>query len=148
MILCVSLIAAFLASASGFGSETRVNMKELPPAVQRTVQEQSNGATLRGLSKEVEHGKTFYEAELKVNGHNRDVLIAPDGAVVEIEEEVPLASVPAPVNSAVMKAAGEGKILSVESITEGGAVTAYEARIRHGGKTSEVKVDPEGKIKK
>jgi hypothetical protein len=144
----LAFLAAALLAAPGYGSETRVKLKDLPVPVQKTVQEQSKGATLRGLSKEVEHGKTFYEAELKVNGHNRDVLIGADGAVVEIEEEVPLASLPAPVNSALKKAAGEGKILSVESITEGGAVTAYEARIQHAGKTSEVKVDPDGKIKK
>ena len=150
MILRISLGAAFLAVflPSGFGSETRVSMKDLPPAVQKTVQEQSSGATLRGLTKEVEHGKTFYEAELKVNGHNRDVLIGSDGAVAEIEEEVPLASLSAPVKSALEKAAGDGKVVSVESITEGGAVTAYEAKIRRGGKTSEVKVSPDGKIKR
>jgi hypothetical protein len=146
----ISLAAAFLAAflAPGFGSETRVSMKELPPAVQKTVQEQSGGATLRGLTKEVEHGKTFYEAELNVNGHNRDVLIGADGTVAEIEEEVPLASLSTPVKSALEKAAGDGKIVSVESITEGGAVTAYEAKIRRAGKTSEVKVDPDGKIKR
>lgn len=47
--------------------ETKVKMKDLPPAVQKTVQEQTRTAKLRGLAKEVENGKTCYEAETTVN---------------------------------------------------------------------------------
>lgn len=36
-------------------------MKDLPAAVRKTAQEQSKGATLRGLSKGVENGQTFCE---------------------------------------------------------------------------------------
>src|SRR5437588_3689102 len=80
--------------------ERRVRMKDLPAAVQQTVREQSKGATIRGLSRETENGKTNYEVELRVNGHNKDVLIDPGGAVVEVEEQVTLASLPAAVRTA------------------------------------------------
>ena len=64
-----------LASAAMFAAETPVQMKDLPAAVQKTVQEQTRNAKLNGLAKEVEDGKTFYEAETTVNGKSRDVLI-------------------------------------------------------------------------
>src|ERR1700675_336854 len=83
------------------GSEKKVKMKDLPKAVQKTVQEQSKGATVSGLSKEVEHGKIYYEVELKVNGHGRDMLIDPTGAIVEVEEEVTMASLPPAVKTAI-----------------------------------------------
>lgn len=127
-------------------SEKRVKMRDLPEAVRKTVQEQSKGATLRGLAKEVERGKTFYEAELKVNGHNKDVLIDPTGSVVEIEEEVELASVPPAVKSTIETSAGKGRIKSVEAITKGNKLEAYEAHIKKGARTSEIKVDPAGKL--
>jgi len=127
-------------------SEKRVKMKDLPKAVQQTVQEQSKGATLKGLAKEVEEGKTFYEAELMVNGHTKDVLIDPSGAVVEVEEEMPLTSLPAEVKAEFEKQAGKGKILKVESVTKGGTLAFYEAKIKKAGKTSEVKVGPDGKV--
>ena len=138
--ICV-LGAATLLDAS----ETRVKMKDLPPAVRKTVQEQSKGATLRGLARETEDGKTFYEADLKINGHGKDVLIDPAGAIVEVEEEIPLASVPSPVQEAIRKYAGSGKILLVESVTKDGSV-AYEAHVQKAGKKSEIKVDPAGRL--
>src|SRR5437762_8194204 len=94
------------------GAETRVQMKELPEAVQKTVREQTKNAKLRGLAKEVENGKTFYEAETTVNGKSRDFLIDPTGAVVEVEETTTLDSIPEAAQKAFKIAAGSGKILS------------------------------------
>lgn len=126
--------------------EKRVKMKDLPPAVQKTVREQSKGATIRGLAQETEDGKTNYEVELKVNGHNKDVLIDPSGEVVSIEEQVTLASLPAAVRTAIEQNAGTGKIGMIESITEGGAIVAYEAHVRKAGKSMEIKVNPDGQL--
>ena len=127
-------------------SEKPVKMKDLPEAARKTVQEQSKGATLRGLAKEVKDGQTFYEAELKVNGHKKDVLIDPSGAVVEIEEEVALASLPAEVQATIKKGAGKGKITLVESITKNNTIEAYEAHVTRAGKKSEIKVAPDGRL--
>jgi hypothetical protein len=130
----------------GQESEQRVRMKDLPAAVRNTVLEQSQGAVLKGLSKEVEHGQTFYEAEMKVNGHGKDILIDPAGAVVEIEEEVTMASLGTPVRSTIEQSAGKGRVLKVESITRNGSIEAYEAVIQKAGKKSEIKVAPDGKL--
>lgn len=140
------LSLVFSANAFAQNSEKPVKMKDLPEAVRKTVQEQSKGATLRGLAKEVKDGKTFYEAELKVNGHNKDVLIDPSGAVVEIEEQVALASLPAEVQATIKKGAGKGKITAVESITKNNTLEAYEAHVTRAGKMSEIKVAPDGEL--
>lgn len=126
--------------------EKRVKMKDLPEAVQKTVREQSKGAIIRGLAEETENGKTNYEVELKVNGHNKDVLIDPTGAVVVVEEEVTLESLPALVKTAIEQNAVNGKIKMVESITEGGVIVAYEAHIKKAGKSIEIKVSPDGQL--
>jgi hypothetical protein len=94
-------------------------MKDLPPTVRKTVEEQSKRATLRALSREVEAGKTYYEAELKVDGRSKDVLMDPTGAVVEIEEEATLDSLPESARAAIEKQAGKRRIVSVESVTKG-----------------------------
>jgi uncharacterized membrane protein YkoI len=125
--------------------ETKIQMKDLPPAVQKTVQEQTRTAKLRGLAKEVENGKTFYEAETTLNGKSRDVLIDPAGTVVEVEEATTLAAIPEPARKALQQQAGPaGKILSVESVTKG-PVTDYEAVIQKGGKKSEFAVHADGR---
>jgi predicted aspartyl protease len=142
-IFYLALSATLVANGVN-AAEKRVKMESLPPAVQKTVQEQSKGATIRGLSQEIEDGKTFYEAELKVNGHNKDVLIDPAGSVVEVEEEVALDSVPAAVKEAIQKHAAKGKIVIVESVSKKDTLVAYEAKIKASGKTSEVRVHPDG----
>ena len=138
------MVPVVLVASGVSAAEKRVKMESLPPAVQKTVQEQAKGATIRGLAKEIEDGKTFYEAELKVNGHNKDVLIDPAGSVVEVEEEVPLDSVPAAVKDAIQQHAAKGQIVLVESVSKNDAIVAYEAKIKTAGKTSEIAVKPDG----
>jgi hypothetical protein len=142
------LVVLFLVSGSLSAqeeTEERVKMKDLPEAVQKSVREQTRGARLRGLSKEVEDGKTYYEAELRVGKHSKDVTIDESGAVVEVEEEVPLKSLPAPARTAIVSGAGKGRIRSVERITKSDTVIGYEAHVVTAGKWSEIKVDRDGK---
>jgi len=143
-LLCASLLIC--AGGRAQDSERRIKLKDLPTAVRKTVDEQSQGATLRGLSKEVENGKTFYEAELKIDGHNKDVLIDASGTVVEIEEQVALASLPPNVKATLDKAVGNGKILRIESITKNNSIEAYEAHVNKAGKRSEIKVAADGQL--
>jgi hypothetical protein len=143
MLRRIAVVLGFVPVALA-AQETKVQMKDLPPAVQKTVQEQTRTAKLRGLAKEVENGKTFYEAETTVNGKSRDVLIDPSGTVVEVEEATTLAAIPEPVRKAFQHQAGAaGKILSVETVTKGSVVN-YEAVIQKGGKKSEVAVHADG----
>jgi predicted aspartyl protease len=74
--------------------EKKIKRSDLPAAVEKAVVEQSQRATIRGFSQEKENGHTFYEAELTVNGHSKDVLMDMGGAVVEMEEQVPTESLP------------------------------------------------------
>lgn len=142
-ILTAGSLAVAL-SAPAWAAEKKVESKDLPPAVQRTVQEISKGAELRALTMEVEGGATTYEAELEVNGHGKDVSIDASGAVVEVEEEIALDRLPAAARDAIRRAAGKGAIVKVESITHGDSIVAYEAQVRTGGKRSEVRVAPDG----
>jgi uncharacterized membrane protein YkoI len=102
---------------------------------------------LRGLATEVDNGKTVYEAEFTVDGHSKDITFDANGQVVSVEEETTLASIPAPAREAIQKAAGKGKVLLIETVTEGGNVS-YEAQLRTGGKKSEIKVDAAGALVK
>ena len=117
-------------------------MKDLPPAVQQAIKDQG-GATVRGLAKEVDKGKTLYEAELTVNGHSKDIMFDEQGTMVSVEEESALDQIPPAARTAIEKATGSGKVSAVEKLTEGGHVF-YEAQVTKGGKTSEVKVDASG----
>jgi uncharacterized membrane protein YkoI len=127
-------------------AEQKVTLESLPPAVQRAVKAQSEGATLRGLAKEQQDGATVYEVELTVHGRHRDVILDAQGTTLIVEEETTLSEIPPSARSAIQKAVGKGKLLLVEKVTKG-ATTFYEAQISDG-KAVEVKVDADGKTVK
>jgi uncharacterized membrane protein YkoI len=135
----------FLASTLGaMAQEKKIDQSTLPPAVQKTVQEQSKGATIKGYSTEREHGKTVYEAEMMVDGHSKDIQIAEDGTLNEIQEEVAFATLPANVEAALTAKAAGAKITKVESLTKHGKLVAYEAATLKGTKKGEIQVGPDG----
>ena len=133
-----------LASACLWARERQVVRNELPVAVRETADKQAQGATVRGYAKDVENGQVEYEVQLAMNGHSKDVTIAPDGRVLEIEEEVRAESLPAVVASRLSAKAGKGKIEKVESLTKRGVIVAYEAQVLTARKRSEIQVGPDG----
>jgi hypothetical protein len=139
------LVTAFaFAATQAQENEKKIKRGQLPPAVEQTVAKESEGATIKGFSTEVEHGQRFYEVSLNVNGHNKDILIDKNGNVVEVEEEVSMDSLPAAVQDALKQAAGTGTIENIESLMKNGTLIAYEAHIKRGRKRLEVQVGPNG----
>jgi uncharacterized membrane protein YkoI len=122
-----------------------LTMKDLPPAVQKTVQDQTKGAEIKNISKETEEGKTHYKVETIVNGKHRDVEIDTKGVVTEVEEETAIAEIPAAAKTTIGEKAVGGRIVLVETVTSGGAIVAYEAEyIDKNGRKREVRVKPDG----
>ena len=125
-------------------SERKLERSALPAAVESTVKAQSQGATIKGFSTESEHGQKVYEAEMMVDGHTKDIQIAGDGTLNEIEEEVQFSALPSAVQSALTAKAAGAKIVKVESLTKQGKLVAYEAATLKGSKKGEVQVGPNG----
>ncbi len=142
----LALCLSFIVTASSQEQEQRIRMRDLPPAVHKTAMEQSRGARISRVSKEIEDGKTFYEISMIVRGHGKDVLIDSEGNLAEVEEVVTLNSLPSAVKAEIKKQAGRGRILKIESITKNEAIVAYEALIRSQRKLKEIKIDPDGKL--
>lgn len=141
----LTALAALALTTTAVAQEKKIQRADLPPAVEKTVAVQSQGATIKGFSQEKENGQTQYEAEMTVKGHSKDVTIDPSGAVVEVEEQVSLDSLPAAVKDGLQAKAGKGKIVKVESLTKHDKLVAYEAKVQTDGKKSEIQVGPDGK---
>jgi uncharacterized membrane protein YkoI len=140
----MALMTGFVVMTTAQAQEKKIKREDLPPAVEKTVAEQSQGATVKGFSTEVDKGKRLYEVELEVNGHGKDVSMDKDGKIVEVEEEVAMELLPTEVKAGLSRAAGSGTITKVESLTKGGKLVAYEASVKNGPKQSEVQVGPNG----
>jgi uncharacterized membrane protein YkoI len=141
----ISLLLSLVLVGSASAQEKKIQRSELPAAVEKTVAEQSKGATIRGFSQETENGQITYEAEMLVNGHTKDVEIDANGAVIVVEEQVDLRAVSPEVKAGLQAKAGKGKIAKIESLTKKGTLVAYEAKVVTDGKKSEVQVGPDGK---
>jgi len=134
----------FAASIANAQEEKKIRRNQLPAAVEKTVTAETQGETIKGFSREVEKGKTYYEAATTINGHTRDILMDTKGNVVEVEEQVDISTLPASVQDALKRAAGTGTIEMVESLTKKGKLVAYEGHVKRGQKRSEIQVGPNG----
>jgi hypothetical protein len=143
--ITVIAVTLYTVPAPAQEHEKKINRSDLPPAVEKTVVANTPGATIRGFNQEKENGQTYYEAELTVNGRSKDILMDATGAIVEVEEQVDFASLPAAVQSGLQAKAGTGKLGKVESITKHDELVAYEAKVTANGKRSEIQVGPNGK---
>ena len=143
----VFLAAIMICSAAGTmaAQEKKISRSDLPPAVEKTVVQESQGATIRGFSTETEDGQKLYEAELTVNGHSKDISMDANGSIMEIEEQVAIDALPPAVKEGLQAKAGAGKLKKVEALTKHGKLVAYEAQVMTGAKKSEVQVGPDGK---
>ena len=144
-IMSIAFAAGLFLAGTCSAQEKKIKRSDLPPAVEKTTAEVSRGAIIKGFSEETDKGKTTYEVEMIVNGHKKDVELDAAGAIVEIEEQVAMDSLPANVKAGLTTEAAGGKIRNVETITKSGKLVAYEAHVDTGGKKSEIQVGPDGK---
>ena len=124
VLVLLTTIAISVLPAAGAKS---LQVKDLPAAVQKTVQETLKGAEIKNISKEVEKGVTQYEVETMLNGKHRDFNVDAKGKLVVVEEEVDIAGIPAAAKSAIEKKVAGGKLGMVETVNKGDGVTLYEA---------------------
>ena len=126
-----------------FAGEIKINIQDLPPAVQSAMRAQTNGATILGASKEREDGRMTYEVETRLNNKGRDLTFAEDGTLLEVEQEVNLDSLPQRAQEAIRMRAGAGTIKKIESVAQGAHIS-YEAEFIRDGKNREIAVNADG----
>jgi hypothetical protein len=139
-----SVVLVLALTLPAIAAEKKISRSQLPAAVEKTVQEQSKGATIKGFSTDNEGGVLEYEAEMVVNGHSRDIAIGKDGTLLEVEEGVAMSSLPDAVQKSLTVKAAGAKITKVESLTKQGKLVAYEAATVKGTKHGEIQVGPNG----
>jgi hypothetical protein len=72
------------------GKEVKIKFTEAPEAVQKTLTEEAHGQTIKTLDKETsKSGKVVYEADVKIDGTNYEIVVAPNGKLIhkKIDEE-------------------------------------------------------------
>jgi hypothetical protein len=140
ILLAVTALAGGAAAA-----DKKLTVKDLPPAVQKTVQDTAKGAEIKNIGKEAEKGVTQYEVETMLNGKHRDFNVDSKGVLLVVEEETAIDDIPAAARAAILKNVGTGKLVMVETFAKPGTETMYEAAYTtKAGKKAEVLVKADG----
>lgn len=123
-------------------SERSVEEAEVPAAALAALKKLAGGTAITEFAEEIEHGHKFYEGSWKGPDGNIDGLVTEAGDVVELEETVAAAKVPAGVRAAMEKEAGAGAALVYERKT----VYFYEAHFKKDGKGREVIMTADARV--
>jgi hypothetical protein len=69
--------------------EQKVQFLDVPKAVQKTLKREANGASIKTVDKEKLDGKTVYEADAKIDGHNYEIVVDRKGTLMfkKLDEE-------------------------------------------------------------
>ena len=140
-IVLAGLVLSVLLPASA--TDKPMKLSDMPPIVQETIRQQTKSASIRRTLTEIENGETFYECESLQNGRTRDFLVDKTGAMVEVEDQVSLEEVPAPVKMVVQRSASGGKLTKLQRVKRGNAIT-YQAAVIKNGKKTGMELRPDG----
>ncbi len=68
-------------------SEQTVKIDQLPAAVKATLMKEADGGKIKEVEKDVENGKTTYEADVVIKGQEWEVKIAEDGKLISKQKD-------------------------------------------------------------
>ena len=62
--------------------EQKVAIKQVPHAVRKTFKREAHGKKIKTVDKERLDGKTVYEADVEIDGHNYEIVVGEDGLLL------------------------------------------------------------------
>jgi hypothetical protein len=151
MILAGCTVLAALLVPGLRADEEKVPLDKLPKTVVNAVKDRFPRGELVEASKETEDGKTEYEVSLKRGEHHIDVMVTPEGKITLIEKTIDIDDLPKKVSAAVKAKHPKGKVTKAEEVItvsdDKETLDYYEVDVEENGKSVEIKVLINGKIK-
>jgi hypothetical protein len=148
--LVVALVAFIGLGMDVDAGDQTVPIEQLPAAVRGAVKAKYPSAEMKAAVKNIEDGETSYEITLVNAGKNLTVTVDDEGEISAIETELSRSDLPAAVTQSIDMRFPRSKIIKVEQLVElddGKEEKAFELVLTvSDGKTTEVKVDPGGRI--
>ena len=140
------VVAALAATVVGAGAQQRSRSGAPPPAVAEAIAKAYPNAAIDRWVAEVRDGQPVIEIESHEGKQTRDLLYTQKGQLIEYEEAVTIAELPAAVRQAVSKAYPRATLQKAERVVRGD-VTEYEVLIK-GATVKEVVLSAGGAILK
>jgi hypothetical protein len=137
-------VLAWIVGAAVLPGASLAGQDALPPPVASAFHQTYPAARVLHVSKERRDGNIVYEIESRDGDTRRDLIYSPAGAVLEIEERIPVDSVPAVVRAAAERRVAGGTLVGAERVTRG-TVILFEVQLRLNGRSRFLTYDPEGR---
>ena len=150
------LLAAFcvlfcLSAGEAKAGEEKIALDKLPKAVSEAVSKKFPKADLKDAVKETTDGKVTYEVTIKDGKTKIDVNLTDAGVITGYKKEVKLKDMPKAVSDAVAAKHPTGKAKTAEIVytvkDSKDTLAFYEVFVEVDGKTIEVEVLEDGKLK-
>jgi hypothetical protein len=142
-LITAALVATLALPAAA--KERKLSRAQVPSPVLTAFEKAYPKAKALSFAEEDKDGKACYEIESHDGPTRRDLLYAADGTILEIEETVPPAELPAAVRDAVAKQAPKATIKRAEKVTRGDTVRfEIELGTKATTKTKELVFDVNG----
>ena len=129
-------------SVAAQGDAKSIKQSKLPPAVQKTAEQQSAGATVAGYSSNKVDGVVTYRMDLVAGELTRTIVMDQDGAVLSVEQQVAWADLPADIQKTFDTVKAKGELGPVSTVSENGTLVAYVAYLTTKRDRSLVRVKP------
>jgi len=123
-------------------SEAPISWQQLPAAVQDALAKIVPSQKIDALTREVEDGFVFFEAEYETDGVEHAAKLTDNGYVIESEQPVSAESLPPAVVAALKEQFKNAEIVESEIVQ----LTFFEVKVRVGNKKREVKVQANGNV--
>ncbi len=153
-LLYITIVVCAIACVVTYAGKDEQNKSCLPPEAKAALDALYPNAEIEEAKVEKE-GLKVYEVELEQNGQEVEVMLAPDGMLLEVETEMITQQLPKLVAKAIEKAA-EGAIVNevskettyavVELVKLAQPQTSYEAELSKEGAKCEIEVAADGTI--
>lgn len=148
----LAALAVFVALSAVRADQVPVPTDKLPKAVADAVKKRLPKAEIGEASKITEDGKTVYSVSASEGTKHFDLTIAPDGALLVIEKDIPVADIPKAVLAGFKEKHPKATIVSAQEVlkVDGGkeVVEAFEIVFTTvAKKTFAAELTPDGKLK-
>jgi uncharacterized membrane protein YkoI len=113
-----TLVGLLLSLPPALAGEEAVPLDQVPKVVLDAVTARFGDASVKGASREEEHGKPVYEVTIDQSGRHIDVTVTPDGQIVLIETTIRTQDLPKAVTGALEQEYPGAEYRIVEEIVE------------------------------
>jgi hypothetical protein len=146
-VFLAGLVAAALALAYS-GDSFAAKFEAMPQAVQETAAANMQYALPVSISSTKGEQGMEYAVNTRLNGRYHNLIINEKGKLLAVKDETDIASIPAAAKAEIEKDAASLKLMTLEVVTEGGAVS-YGAVLKDDaqGNYIRVRVAADGTLK-